>query len=396
MATVSNKKSSSGGSTIKGNSNFDPKKWGGSGSATNTTIDKDKSNFWIRTADNKTITLDVYGLDGSKSTLNSGSDILGGGFSNTFDIKIASALGQAGGILGKLKTAVGIAAKAKAIYEGKGDILDKLKNVGGLTQTVLTGLNIPKGSDLYNKIVAGTNIIVKGADTVRKIKNTDWGNIQSVSKLVSEYTKDNDLFKVSDLGAEAAFCATLVNECVKNGFPDSFEKIANVVGNSTVIKNALGDILPITMSMSDLDNLGSIVKFVGGPEMRSLFPGLSESFTSMYKRSFFDDSNDSNRFLKYHGVMDNYDTDWYLTYRGQEKILSVEKIIVGSQEFKDMYRVGSQTNFGGNNDKTLLILSTVFGKTTVMNELKRNFPNTLVKVNTMKVNRGNEDLVVRR
>lgn len=364
---------------------------------TNTVINKEVPNFWVDRGDGKPIAVDVYKDVKGAEALNAGGDS-DGGFANRLDTSLAKSLKGAMGILGKVKSAVGIAATAKSIFSGNGSLLEKIGNISGLSKAVMSGLNIPEGSELYNQLTAATNVVVTVSGTARKLENVDWGNIQSVAGVLSEYTKDNDLFKISDLGVEGAFAATIINEAVRNGFPDSFEKVANTIGNSAVLKGVLGDILPTVMASSDLNNLKGMIDFMGGQEMNALFPGVVEDFTKGYKRTWWDEKeSDLSRYQDFNNTMNALDTKWWLTDRATETIATVERIVYGSTEFLEVFTAGSQltpvTDETSKNKRLLSIVSTVKAKT-VEEKLKEHFPHVLFKNNSVTVPDINKDLTV--
>ena len=362
---------------------------------TNQTIDKKAANVWVRRGDSKAIAIDVYKDVQGPQPLNAGTD--GSGiFSNTFDIAFASGLGKFGGILDKIKSATSMAAAAKNVFKGEGSLIDKLSNISGLSKSVMAGLNIKEGSDLFNQITAGTNMVVQGATAINRVKSTDWKNLDSVAGLVNEFTKDNTLFNIRDLGAEGAFAATIINECTRNGFPDSFSEVSKLF-DSKVIKGALEEMLPVTMAMSDLVNLNGMLDMFGGEEMKSLFPNLIEDMTSSWNREWFSSSSDTTRYSDFSRAVDKFDDSWWRTPREAETedILSVAKIINGSDAFKDMYTTGNVTLLGSDvgNDKRLLTIVNSFKPTTVMDELKKHYPYTAISNNTLSVGTSNRDLL---
>lgn len=366
------------------------KKGGGkSGKPTNTKR-SETDNFWIRSGGEKQTTVDIYkGQIEGINPINSGSDKAGGGgFSNTFKIGGGS-LGSFGGLLGSLKSAVNIASTAKGIFNGNGNFLDKIGGITGLSKSVLTNLNIPEDSDLFKQIVSGTNIVVQVAEHGRKLQNVDWGNLQSIAGVIAEYTGDNGLFKISDLGVEGQFAARLINEAVKNGIPDSFEKIAGAIGRSEVLKGVLGDILPTIISQSDLNNLKGVLDLLGSDEVKALFPGVVEEFSSLYKRQWWDDSSDKDRYKEFNSVMKQYDSEWWKTKRKDGKILSTEKIMHGSAVFKDVYYLGLQEET--EKDMKLLAIFKVMRPTTVEGEIRKHFPRVLVRPNVVMAK--DEDLI---
>lgn len=370
-------------------------KKGNTKKSTNTdpTIDKEIVNLWVRNCKSGQIVQDKYSIQ-TADAINAGTDT-SGSFSNTFNINLVSGPEAVAGILAKVKAAVGIANQVKGVFSGNGTLLDKLKSMGGLTTSACSSLNIPQGSDLYNKLNAASNIVVTVAGTARNLKDADWSNLSTVGNILNQYTKDNELFKIKDLGAEGAFAASLINECTKNNIPNSFPKIAETLGDKTTIMNILGDILPGMVSSADMKNIKDIVDFVGSSEIKSLFPGLVDSLSKNYKKNYFDGGDTaSGRYKLVNEVLDKVDDNWYQTSREDDTILSVEKIINGSDDFIDMYALGTQINVDTLGDKKLLAIVSKFKPTSVMDEIKKYFPNTMVAMNTVTVNQGNEDLLL--
>lgn len=375
--------------TRKGGAGTKPSKQGGAKQKPTNTSSKNVDNFWVRNGGSAQVTVDVYaGVQGIEP-INGGTDQAGGnGFSNTFNLGLGgSGFGSSlSGIMSTLKSGVNIASSVKGVFDGNGSFLDKIGGMTGISKSVLSNLNISPDSDLYKQIVAGTNIVVKVAQTGRKLENVDWGNLNSIAGVLSEYTKDNDLFKISDLGVQGQFAAKIINEAVKNGIPDSFEKVASTFSNSEVLKGVLGDILPTVFSTADMNNLKGIVDWVGGEEMRSLFPGLVEEFSSLYKRNWWEDwEDDRSRYSEINGVLDSYDKDWWKTDRDESKIVSTEKLMYGSGEFGEVWRTGMQEEVSKEPGKKLLLLSQVFPATTVTQELRRHFPHVLIQENVVRV-----------
>lgn len=346
------------------------------------TIDKEASNFWVRRGDGDPIAVDVYkGVKGVEA-LNLGGEA--GKFLNTFNLDVSKALSSSSGLLSSITSKLGDFNQIQSVFKSNGNILDKLGSVSGLTRGVLSNLNIPKDSTLFKDILNSKDMIVSIAEKGRLIKDVDWGNISSIANVVSEFTGTKDLFKITDLGAQGAFASELLNECIKNGFPNSFEKIAGAIGNTTLVKSIVSDVLPSIISTSDLSNLKGIVNFFSKGELNSLFPGLVDNVSRFYKRNWFDfDTDDVTRFGQFNDTMDSLDDNWWRTYRATTQISSVERIINGSDAFKNMYHTGLQVNNKSAKDRATLAVIKVVRPTTVMRELRKHFPDTVIKDNTI-------------
>ena len=360
---------------------------------TNTTVAKDAPNFWVRRGDGKAITIDVYKDVKGIDALNAGSDSDSNKFSNKLDLSLAKGLKGGLSILDKVKRGAAIVAGVRGVLQGGGSPLDKLANISGLSKTVLTNLNIPEDSDIFKKITTATSTVVTLANTGKRIQCVDWGNIQSVSKLLADYTKDNDLFKISDLGAEAAFAATIIHEGVKNGFPNSFKAVADTISNSAVLKSVIGDLLPITTAVADLYNLKDMINYFDG-EFQTMFPNVLGDLSRQYRKDWFSDDDDKTTYGNFIDVANVYTTEWWLTDRGKGKILNGDVLTIASDDFRNMFNNGMQANritdieriLGKTQadkqvalDYKLLAITKVFPRSTVNQELKKHFPKTLIE-----------------
>lgn len=363
------------------------------GKATNNEINKDTPNLWVRRGDGKPITVDVYNGVKSSDPLTSGGDA-GGKFSNTFDLGLAKYVAKGAGYLNTIRKGIGFVSKAQSIFKGQGSLLDKVVGITGMSKDAASLLNISPDSTLYKNIMEGANVITKGSQFVGRAAKTDWKNLDSIAGFANSLSKDNELFKIKDLGASAQLFAGVVNEMTKNGFPDSFSKIAGAIGDSTVINGMLKEVLPVTMAMSDIKNLKGIADYIKGPEMNSLFPGVVKSFSKQYDKKWFSEKDQHNVLVykEITAVYDKINPDWYHTQRGEDKIFSLEEVIGGSKTFKNIFIIGSQMA-QSSDDKKMMALLNVFKESPVMVTLNKDFPKTHVKNNSISINNVNSDLI---
>ena len=357
------------------------KKDNGAGTPTNTSVNKDTPNFFVQRGDGKPVVVDQYkDIKGAKVLNNNETDA-----ANTFNTQLGKALTKGNDLLKKVQKVVGVAAKAKSAFKGGGNVLDKLSGISGLSKDLLSGFGVQPGSPLYTAVINGENIVVKGAQAANRVRSTDWHNVDSIAKLLNHFSGDNELFKIKDLGAQAGFVATAVNEATKNGFPNSFAEVTKLLEND-VVRRAVNDILPVSIEMSDLKNIKSIVDTMGSAEMRSLFPGLVEQVSHGWEKQWLDSDASKDNDSKYYSDMKDtfkaYDEKWYLTDRKEAEIPNLEKLLGASDSFTETFINGLTNDASASKDEKLLLLAKHFNPTTVLGELQKRFPKTVVKTNT--------------
>lgn len=351
---------------------------------TNTSVNRDTPNFFVQRGDGKPIVVDQYkDIKGAKVLNNNETDK-----ATTFNTDLGKALTKGNDLLKKVQKVVGVAAKVKSAFKGGGNVLDKLAGVSGLSKDLLSGFGVQPGSPLYTVVTNGENIVVKGAQAANRVRSTDWHNADSIAKLINHFSGNNELFKIKDLGAQAGFVASVVNEATKNGFPNSFAEVTKLLEND-VVRRAVNDILPVSISMSDLKNIKSIVDTMGSAEMKSLFPGLVEEVNKNWNKQWLSDDASKDSDDKYYSDIKStykaYDEKWYLTDRKNEEILSVEKLLGASDNFTETFTNGLSNDSTATKDEKLLLLAKHFSPTTVLADLQKRFPKTVIKTNTFNV-----------
>ena len=74
-----------------------------------------------------------------------------------------------------------------------------------------------------------------------------------------------------------------------------------------------------------------------------------------------------------------------MTDRKNEEILSVEKLLGASDSFTETFTNGLTNDSTATKDEKLLLLAKHFSPTTVLADLQKRFPKTVIKTNTFNV-----------
>lgn len=351
-------------------------------------------NFWVAGADDKLKTKDVYQLAGTLA-INAIEN-----YANSIDPSIAEAIRGGRAMADKLKSALNTVNDVKKILNSSNAAERLLALAPQLKSTLKSTTGIEISDALIGQVQAAGSLMVGAGNAYRQVKATDFSNAHAVGKLLNEYTKDNALYKISDLGATAELTAGLINIATKNGIPNSLEALTANIIDTGLVRQIASRTIPDTVLMCDLMGISTIVDRLGEQAISDLMPN---ALSSVFKNwaggnfcarstsdgaSYSDTKTKVATFLELIAVLDKADPNWrwhtrkYINAQNQvstERVISVVTATEQSGDMEELLMTGVRAAAKTDLTTKMLALSTVFKGYTVAGELAKHFPKTVTR-----------------
>ena len=355
--------------------------------STNGTLNSQNiSTLWTSLGDNSLAAPDIYGIKQS-GTINSISK-----FANTFLTGIFNAIPGAGDALKKINDGITFFNNAKnTINNGTG--IDRLKNISGLIPTKIPGFSEDMMSDLYKKIESASDIAVRAGNTISKLKETNWKDVDSVVDLLDSINKDKDkAYDVLDPKTQGVLVSTLANKLSDFGLKDSIESVMPIIDQFA--KESSDDDKTIKATKKELTEylakgtIDNLIKNSDYESIKTLSEKTGSNFINTLKSNLlndlasnYDGKDKLNAYKKYVKTAESIDEKWLKTNRAGEEIINLSKFNNGSDEFKKMLHDGALSDDDVN--RKYLVLIKDLNITSVKESLRKHFPYTVWKENTI-------------
>jgi hypothetical protein len=156
---------------------------------------RDSNNVFVATA-NDEARIAPLEKQTSSVALNEFTDFL-----TSFNTDLADLMSGAKGVLDFTKSAISKIKDVKQKIDNK-DWMGMLSSVTGGSLPLLKQMGVD--ANIIEKMKDIDNIVVKAGQAYKRIENTDWKDVNSVLGLVGHFTKDNELFRLDNFGAEVS------------------------------------------------------------------------------------------------------------------------------------------------------------------------------------------------
>lgn len=210
-----------------------------------------------------------------------------------------------------------------------------------------------------------------------EVTKVDLSSLKPIVKTIQEVAGDPALMGLVDRGSESALYIGLISEASRHGIPNSFSSVVGGISDLSVRNNVIQNVLPYTVTNSDVRMLQSIA--MNDTSSMSFLGKISvlRDFISRYRSGFGYNKNESyTEFSDMYSTFNAIHPDWNkktITNAGADTtILDLSKITAGSADFKESLENYFKIN--ENDTDLLMILGSVFKKTTVEDELKKMLP----------------------
>jgi len=380
-----------------------------SGSNNKNSADSEKvpnfvNNLWVGGADDKLATKDVY--NGPEKDVISNAlpkpttfDSLKNNFSNglkTLSAAVKSAASTIRSVRNTVKTVTGavsaIKGVASAITSGNGNIMERALGANKALGNALNAVGVTLEPSTLETLGEVATMTAKVGTVYRSVSTTNFKNVNAVGNLLKTYTGDNEVFKLADLGADTAKACAVINACVKNGVPNSIPSVLNLLGPNSPINQVVGGTLPTVISAGDIEALNDLNKALNNDELRKICPNVIEDISKYYNKPFFSDSIDRNsRYSSTLSTFSSVNQNWCRSTVGGSDTIDISTLLRSSPDFKELIKYGSMNLMAEDvkrftDDDRLLGFITMFQPTTVLAELRKQFPMTVINNNVANQN----------
>ncbi len=388
-------------------------------------IENFSSNLWVSNANDKLATADVYQAPKQSILSKAGkkSTSLTDTIADKLDLRKISDAGKSapdGGFISDLKSAFSSAQKyfksasstiseiratsgkyingvqtginkAKKAY----DAVQKVKRsatsrtgimgrIGGVNRSLgsaASALGMPLDGDTTRMLNDINKMTVTVGKVEKVVSTVNGGKASSIAKGIEALTGTSGLMRTLDTGARLAAGIGLVNSAAYARLPGVASHIISSLGPGYANKVAAGSLNNISKS-ANLAALKDLNSAVAAGVLKKINPKVLLLFAKSY---MYDGAYTvPKKKEQYKEVVETFgliDPNWDKGSINGEETLDLTIIMASSSQFKDLISVGSLNTTAG--DK-LYGFGTIYRKTDVMTELKKNFPRTVITSNIVK------------
>ena len=238
---------------------------------------RDSNNVFVATA-NDEARIAPLEKQTSSVALNEFTDFL-----TAFNTDLADLMSGAKGVLDFTKTAISKIKDVKQKIDNK-DWMGMLSSVTGGSLPLLKQMGVD--ANIIEKMKDIDNIVVKAGQAYKRIENTDWKDVNSVLGLVGHFTKDNELFRLDNFGAEVSSMLEAINVLSSKGIPNvlsTFAEFSNLKNNYHSLLGLSRHAYTYAQRDTNLDLLKEIVDILGKETLVTIDGFLLERFLQNFK-----------------------------------------------------------------------------------------------------------------
>ena len=334
---------------------------------------------------------DVYGIK-SNSTINSIQDVTVPNPNTVVPGTINVAAGGSGigsslkavgnnikTVLDLVKTGNNYIAQAKNILNQK-DLLSKLTSSGNLLGTLLKGVDPTLSTSILAGVKSASTIMATVNGVTKAIKNKDINSIASIGKLIGGITDNPQILVLSDSVTKISSLSSLVKVATSKGIPNSFGALAGTLTKIQEIDKMATQCMPGIIKACDFGSFKSAIEMTSPNAIKAAQPDVVESYATNYV------ATSDATYADMKASFDKADYSWKTGVRetnaGTDTSVSIVSIQNASTDFTKA--LTTDVIVSPNLDDKLLLLAKEYPKTTVADEVSKQFPK-LVQAETSPV-----------
>ena len=208
------------------------------------------------------------------------------------------------------------------------------------------------------------------------VNSSDFTSLQGLGNFLGQYTKNDQLFSFEDTDGMSSMMCGLVEEGSNLGISNVFSTITDGIVDRELLQQLTTKSVPKLLQTGDVLGLLDISDSKVGSSLKGLFPNFAADLTKNFRQKVNGELRDDlGMFAKATSLLFNVDSQWDSLVRenGADTAVNIFALMATSRDFQELVATGVKA-LADDDPKKMYLFHNLFQKTTVEDELRRNFP----------------------